>query len=112
MTTDKAMESLVEQGEEWMRPLLEFRNLLAETTVPANKEIYRKHKRQDLVCKGDIQDDSDESATKAHSRALLVVLSQRVADKLLQIEKSINEGGHAVELITEDELHADSLGGY
>ncbi len=41
VTTDKAMESLVEQGEEWMRPLLEFRNLLAETTVPANKEIYR-----------------------------------------------------------------------
>ena len=27
-----AMESLVEQGESWMKPLLDFRNMLAETT--------------------------------------------------------------------------------
>ena len=37
VTKDKAMESLVEQGEAWMKPLLEFRNLLAETTRPDRK---------------------------------------------------------------------------
>lgn len=110
VTTDKAMESLVEQGEDWMLPLLEFRNLLAETTVPANKEIYRNYKRRTgkiSFAKGDIQDDSDESATRKHIPGpYWLSYRKEWLTKLLQIEKSINEGGHAVELITEDELHA------
>ena len=33
VTTDKAMESLVEQGESWMRPLLDFRNKLPKRQI-------------------------------------------------------------------------------
>ena len=46
VTSDKAMESLVEQGEAWMKPLLEFRNILAETTQPERKHEFRNHRRR------------------------------------------------------------------
>ncbi|MGN2670783.1 DNA phosphorothioation system sulfurtransferase DndC [Aliivibrio fischeri] len=46
VTRDRAMESLIQNGEEWMAPLLEFRNQLAVTTDPALKDEYRNYKRR------------------------------------------------------------------
>lgn len=110
VTTDKAMESLVEQGEEWMRPLLEFRNLLAETTVPENKGIYRNYKRRTgkiSFAKGDLQDDSSVSASRKHIPGpYWLSYRKEWLTRLLTIEKAINEGGHEVQLITAEELHA------
>jgi DNA sulfur modification protein DndC len=39
------MTALIEGGEKWLEPLLDFRNLLAETQIPENKHIYREHRR-------------------------------------------------------------------
>ncbi len=44
---DKSMEALVDKGEEWLLPLLEFRDLLSETQDPAKKRIYRDYRRRD-----------------------------------------------------------------
>lgn len=46
VTKDRAMESLIQNGEEWMAPLLKFRNDLAITTDPTNKDEYRNFKRR------------------------------------------------------------------
>ncbi|MBY6197364.1 DNA phosphorothioation system sulfurtransferase DndC [Vibrio hangzhouensis] len=46
VTKDRAMESLIQNGEEWMRPLLDFRNKLAETNIRSNKDIFRNFKRR------------------------------------------------------------------
>ncbi|MDA0108182.1 DNA phosphorothioation system sulfurtransferase DndC [Vibrio sp. La 4.2.2] len=46
VTKDRAMESLIQNGEEWMAPLLEFREELARTNIPENKNIYRNFKRR------------------------------------------------------------------
>lgn len=46
VTKDRAMESLIQNGEEWMSPLLEFRNKLAATNVPKDKDEYRNFKRR------------------------------------------------------------------
>lgn len=43
---DTTMENLVDGGEEWMAPLLEFRDMLSETQKPENKSEYRSHKRR------------------------------------------------------------------
>lgn len=43
---DTTMENLVDGGEEWMAPLLEFRDLLSETQDVDKKRIYRSHKRR------------------------------------------------------------------
>ena len=37
VTKDKAMEGLIDNGEDWMLPLLEFRDFLAETQDPEKK---------------------------------------------------------------------------
>ena len=41
------MESLVDGGEEWMEPLLDFRNELASHRDPAIKRKIRDYKRRD-----------------------------------------------------------------
>jgi len=46
VTRDKSMEAMIDSGEEWMLPLLEFRDWLAETQDPARKHHYREHKRR------------------------------------------------------------------
>lgn len=43
---DKSMEAMIDSGEEWLEPLLEFRDLLAETQDPEKKRLYREHRRR------------------------------------------------------------------
>ena len=44
---DTSMENLIDSGEEWMSPLMEFRDLLSSTQDPDRKSEYREHKRRD-----------------------------------------------------------------
>ena len=46
VTRDKSMEAMIDSGEEWMDPMLRYRNWLAETQVPEKKHLYRRHKRR------------------------------------------------------------------
>ena len=46
VTKDKAMEGLIDNGEDWMLPLLEFRDFLAETQDPERKPEVREHRRR------------------------------------------------------------------
>lgn len=46
VTRDKSMEAMIDSGEEWMLPLLEFRDWLTETQDPDRKHLYREHKRR------------------------------------------------------------------
>ena len=109
VTADKAMESLVDQGESWMKPLLEFRNLLSETSVPENKEKYRNYRRRTgrvSYQRGSIQDDSDGNKVKKHVPGpYWLSYRQEWLRKLLEIEKDLAHEGRAIELITHDELH-------
>jgi DNA sulfur modification protein DndC len=43
---DKTMQSLIDNGEEWMEPLLDFRDKLAETQNPERKLEFRGIKRR------------------------------------------------------------------
>jgi DNA sulfur modification protein DndC len=44
---DKTMQTLIDTGEEWMEPLLDFRDILKATQEPENKLLYREFKRRD-----------------------------------------------------------------
>ncbi len=46
VTQDKALEGMVENGEDWLEPLLDFRDMLSETQTPENKKLMRNHKRR------------------------------------------------------------------
>lgn len=43
---DRSMEAMIDSGEEWLEPLLDFRDRLAETQDPAKKRIYREFRRR------------------------------------------------------------------
>lgn len=109
VTTDKAMESLVEQGEEWMRPLLDFRNLLAETTEPEKKDTYRNHRRRTgkvTYARGELQDDSDSTKARKHIPGpYWIKYRQQWLKELLEIERRLVDSGRPIELITREELH-------
>jgi DNA sulfur modification protein DndC len=44
---DKTMEAMIENGEEWMTPMLEFRDWLASTQDPTQKRAIRDIRRRD-----------------------------------------------------------------
>ncbi len=46
VTKDSSMEAMIENGEEWMEPLLQFRELLASTQDPLVKLQVRNFKRR------------------------------------------------------------------
>ncbi|HXT16626.1 MAG TPA: DNA phosphorothioation system sulfurtransferase DndC [Gemmatimonadaceae bacterium] len=43
---DSAMEAMVDSGEDWLEPLLEFRDLLSATQDPDKKRLYRDFRRK------------------------------------------------------------------
>ncbi|NOE18078.1 DNA phosphorothioation system sulfurtransferase DndC [Ruegeria atlantica] len=47
VTKDKAMEAMVENGEDWLEPLLDLRDELAETQDPDKKREFRDFRRRD-----------------------------------------------------------------
>jgi DNA sulfur modification protein DndC len=46
VTKDRAMEAMIDSGEEWLVPLLDFRDQLAETQDPARKREFRDFRRR------------------------------------------------------------------
>ena len=44
---DKSMEALIDNGEDWMEPLLDFRDWLQETQDPEKKSQFREVRRRD-----------------------------------------------------------------
>ena len=46
VTKDKSMEAMIDNGEDWMMPLLEFRDFLASTQEPETKPKLREHRRR------------------------------------------------------------------
>lgn len=43
---DKTMEALIDAGEEWLEPLLDFRDFLGATQEPARKLEFREYRRR------------------------------------------------------------------
>ena len=46
VTKDKAMEAMIDNGEDWMEPLLELRDFLAATQDPERKKEVREFRRR------------------------------------------------------------------
>ena len=46
VTKDKAMEAMIDNGEEWLEPLLDLRDFLAATQTPERKAEVRDYRRR------------------------------------------------------------------
>ena len=110
VTEDKAMESLVEQGEEWMKPLLEFRNLLAETTKPDRKNEFRNFRRRTgrvTIARRGLQEDEQGNLIKKHVPGPYWMRYRRDwLERILTLQRDLSERDPEIELIAEEEIHA------
>lgn len=105
VTKDKAMEAMVDNGDEWLEPLLDLRDMLAETHDPAIKAKVRDHvRRNGQVTPKTFGDPSDPFVRGPYR----FDYCREVLRKLLVAEQRARElapPGQEVELITEAELH-------
>ncbi len=125
VTEDKALHGLIESGDTWMQPLLDFRNMLYQTTDPAKKSIYRNHKRRNgkvnyLSLKEKTgEKDNDGKDITIRKKGKIENLDSKLSfgpywmkyrqewlKKLLEIEKSLKESDHEFSILTIDELQA------
>lgn len=108
VTKDRAMESMIQNGEEWMLPLLKFRNILSRSTSPKLKKKYRNHIRRDgrLAFKT-LREDKERVLTDDYTTGPYLLKYRKHAMRLLlSMQKKFNQQGRDIELITVDELHA------
>lgn len=108
VTRDRAMESLIQNGEQWMTPLLKYRNILSRSTSPKLKKKYRNHIRRDgrLAFKT-LKEDKERVLTDDYTTGPYLLKYRKHAMRLLlNIQKQFNDQGRNVEVITVDELHA------
>lgn len=91
---DKSMEALIDNGEEWMEPLMEFRDLLAETRDDATWRDDKRRNGQDGI-----------GPYLFEKRALLL-------EKLLKAQYLVQQDQPDIELVTHQELVAIQLAWY
>ena len=101
---DHSMESLVDNGEDWMEPLLEFRNKLATHRRPEVKRKIRSVKRRDGRVWRKKNADGTEGAPIPGP--YLFEVRCEMLRELLQIEQKVRCEGPdpTARLIREDEL--------
>ena len=107
VTKDRAIEGLIESGEVWLQKLKDFRNTLYATTDPAVKNTYRNFKRRTgkvQYARGSIDND-DTTEVKTIPGPYLLRYRKQWLEELLRIEKSLNDEGHTIQLVREEELH-------
>ena len=101
VTKDKAMEAMIDKGEEWLEPLLELRDTLAETQVPANKSKVRDFRRRN----GQVTFKADSA--EAIPGPYKISFRKAFLRKLLEAQKQVNENappGEKTVLIHDEEL--------
>jgi len=83
---DSSMEALIDGGEEWMEPLLDFRAFLAITTDPKRKREFRDIRGRDgrVILKKD--------GTPA-ARTYKLSVSKVMLEKVLQAQAAIQRDG-------------------
>lgn len=94
---DRSMEAMIDNGEEWMIPLLEFRDRLAKTQDPAIKPEQREYRGRD----GRIKTNKDGQVLY---RTYTLEFSKTMLRDLLQTERAIQVHDPDFQLISPDEL--------
>ncbi|NLZ31305.1 MAG: DNA phosphorothioation system sulfurtransferase DndC [Methanomicrobiales archaeon] len=102
VTEDKAIMGLIDSGEEWLKPLLEYRNMLAKTQGKDEKPIYREYKRMN----GKIKYKRDGSGELIRG-PYKMEWCKYFLKKLLETQKEVQKYGPNpnLQLILPEELH-------
>ena len=97
------MEAMVDGGQDWMEPLLEFRNFLADTQDPAKKSEIREHRRRS----GRVEFWGKDGDRKLIFGPYKLAFRKTILRRLLETQQLVRKNGPSPTetLISEDELH-------
>lgn len=101
VTKDKAMEAMIDKGEEWLEPLLELRDTLAETQDSAKKSKVRDFRRRNG------QVTFKAGSAEAIPGPYKMSFRKAFLRKLLEAQMQVNENappGEKTVLIHDEEL--------
>jgi DNA sulfur modification protein DndC len=98
---DTSMEAMIDSGEEWLEPLLEFRDWLMLTIDPARKREFRDIKGRDGKVK------FKNGTKEIMARTYKLDTSRQMLEKVLRIQQQVRRDGpdQQATLIEEAELH-------
>jgi DNA sulfur modification protein DndC len=94
---DRSMEALIDAGEEWMIPLLDFRDWLASTQDPGVKPEQREYKGRDGRVK-----ITDKGTLRW--RTYTLDFSREMLKRLLETQMEVQKHDPDFILISEDEI--------
>jgi len=99
---DRSMEAMIDSGEDWLEPLLEFRDLLAETQAPDKKKLYRDFRRrsgQVAFIKG-----TDTPVPGPYTLDFCKTLLRRLLETQIRVQREAPPGDETL-LVHDAELH-------
>lgn len=99
---DKSMEAMIDSGEDWLEPLLDFRDLLAETQAPEKKRLYREFRRRN----GHVSfiTGTDTPVPGPYTLDFCKTLLERLLDTQISVQRDAPPGDDTL-LIQDAELH-------
>lgn len=99
---DRSMEAMIDSGEEWLEPLLEYRDLLAATKQPSMKRQVREVRRRS----GQITfvPGTDKYVPGPYTLDFCKTLLRRLLETQVQVQRNAPPGESPI-LIHEVELH-------
>jgi DNA sulfur modification protein DndC len=100
---DKSMQSLIDHGEEWMKPLHYIRNFLSATQEIQNKPLVREYKRRD----GSVmfKNNSNNIVYGPYKLEFCKEVLRMVLKAQEELKRYDNINIKGIELIKEEELH-------
>ena len=87
VSEDKAIQNMIDEGEDWMEPLLEFRDFLKMTQDPEKKPQYREVKGRQH---GKVREKTNGS-DGIIPRAYKFEFRKDLLEKLLRTQKEVNK---------------------
>jgi DNA sulfur modification protein DndC len=99
---DRSMEAMIDSGEDWLEPLLEFRDLLAETQTPEKKRLYREFRRRNghvSFIRG-----TDTPVPGPYTLTYCKTLLERLLETQVRVQREAPPGDDTL-LIHDAELH-------
>lgn len=105
VTKDKVMEAMVDNGQEWLEPMLELRDFLADTQDPVRKTEVRDHVRRNGQVMQKTFGSTEDPIVRGPYR---LDFCKQVLERLLRagVEAQASApAGQAMQLISQAELH-------
>lgn len=91
------MEAMIDSGQDWMQPLMDYRDWLSATQNPENKPAQREFRGRDGRIK--ITEDG-----RLRYRTYTLDFSKEMLRRLLATEKAVQQHDPAFQLVSMDEL--------